>query len=121
MQSIIKVAELLKRKILVTRESAAILRQQIESAIRTESEVILDFEGIEAVTPSFVDEIMGMIDDARAAAVQSIARATFRHTPTALSEKFVAIGRRHGAEISQSKGNTWEIINCGSGANLDRF
>ncbi len=116
MQSV-KIAHLLKRKILVTRESAAILRKQIESAIRAESEVILDFEGIEAVTPSFVDEILGMIDDARTAAVQNRARATFRHTPTTLSEKFLAIGRRHSARISQSNADTWEITNCGPGAN----
>lgn len=115
MQSV-KIAELLKRKILVTRESAGVLRKQIESAIKTESEVILDFTGIEAVTPSFVDEILGMIDDARIAAVRREARATFRRTPTSLSEKFVAIGRRHGARISQPNADTWEITNCGNGA-----
>jgi len=48
----------LQRKILVTRESASAVREAIESSISAEGEVALDFSGIDAVTPSFVDEIL---------------------------------------------------------------
>ncbi len=35
----------------------------------------------------------------------------FNHAPMFLSEKFVAIGKRHGAKMSQSGADTWEITN----------
>jgi hypothetical protein len=60
----VEVFKHLKRKILVTRESAAVLRPEIDSSIKADGQVVLDFAGIDAVTPSFVDEILGIIDDA---------------------------------------------------------
>jgi hypothetical protein len=112
----VEVFQRLRRKILVTRESASALRQEIDSSIKADGEVILDFTGIDAVTPSFVDEVLGMIDDARADSSRREVRVIFRHTPTSLSEKFVAIGKRHGARMSQSGIDAWEITNVGVGA-----
>ena len=101
----------LQRKILVTREYAAALRPEIDSSIKADGQVVLDFAGIDAVTPSFVDEILGIIDDARADSSKRELRVIFRHTPTSLSEKFLAIGKRHGAKMSQSGTDAWEITN----------
>ncbi len=113
--STIEVFQLLQRKILVTRESASAVRGAIESAITADGEVTMDFSGIDAVTPSFVDEILGMIDDARAGSSRREVRVVFAHAPTPLSTKFLAIGKRHGATISQSGSDVWEIINAGTG------
>lgn len=112
----IEVFQFLQRKILVTRESASAVRDAIESAIRADGEVTMDFSGIDAVTPSFVDEILGMIDDARAGSSRREVRVVFVHTPTPLSTKFLAIGKRHGVTISQSGSEAWEITNAGTGA-----
>jgi hypothetical protein len=110
----VEVFKHLQRKILVTRESAAALRPEIEASIRTDGQVVLDFAGIDAVTPSFVDEILGIIDDARGDSSTRELRAIFRHPPTSLSEKFLAIGKRHGARMSQSGTDGWEITNAGA-------
>jgi len=107
----IEVFQLLQRKILVTRESASAVREVIESSIRKEGEVALDFSGIDAVTPSFVDEILGIIDDARASASRREVRVVFSHAPTPLSAKYLAIGKRHRSTMSQSAPNAWEIKN----------
>ena len=109
----IEVFQLLQRKVLVTRESASVVRGAIDSSIRANGEVILDFAGIDAMTPSFVDEILGLIDDARAASDRREVRVVFMNTPTPLSTKFLAIGKRHGATMSQS-GSAWEITNVGA-------
>jgi uncharacterized protein DUF4325 len=112
----IEVFHFLNRKILVTRESASALRDAIDSSIKADGEVTLDFTGIDAVTPSFVDELLAMINDARAASSRRELRVVFAHTPTPLSAKFLAIGRRHGATMSQSGSDSWEISNVGIGA-----
>ena len=112
----IEIFHFLRRKILVTRESALAVRDAIESSIKADGEVTLDFTGIDAVTPSFVDEILAMIDDARASSSRREVRVVFAHAPTPLSAKFLAIGKRHGATMSQSGSDAWEITNVGIGA-----
>jgi len=111
----IEIFQLLQRKILVTRESASAVREAMESPIKVDGEVTLDFRGIDGVTPSFVDEIVAMIEDARVASSRSEVRVIFSHTPTPLSSKFLAIGRRHGATMSQPTSDVWEITNAGVG------
>jgi len=108
----IELFQLLQRKILVTRESASGVREAIESSIRSEGEVTLDFGGIDAVTPSFVDEILGIIDDARASSSWREVRVVFSHAPTPLSAKYLAIGKGHEATMSQSGSDAWEIKNA---------
>jgi hypothetical protein len=81
----IEVFQLLQRKILVTRESASAVREAIEPSIRADGEVTLEFSGIDAVTPSFVDGILGIIDDARANSSRQEVRVVFSHAPTPLS------------------------------------
>lgn len=110
----VEVFKHLQRKILVTRESAEVLRPEIDTSIKSEGQLLLDFAGIGAVTPSFIDEILGMIDDARAEWSRREVRVFFSHTPTSLSEKFLAIGKRHGAKMSQSGTDAWEITNLGA-------
>ncbi|MHB8392647.1 MAG: STAS-like domain-containing protein [Acidobacteriaceae bacterium] len=111
----VEVFKHLQRKILVTRGSATALRPEIELSIKADGQVVLDFTGIDAVTPSFVDEILGIIDDARADSSRRELRVIFRHTPTSLTEKFLAIGKRHGAKMSQSGADAWEITNIAPG------
>jgi hypothetical protein len=108
----IEVFQFLQRKILVTRESPSAVRGVIESAIGTDGEVALDFNGIHAVTPSFVDEILAIIDDARASSSRQEVRVVFLHAPTPLSAKYLAIGKRHGVTLSQSGSDAWEIKNA---------
>lgn len=114
--STIEVYQFLQRKVLVTRESASAVREAIDASIKATGEVTLDFSGIDAVTPSFVDEILAMIDDARASSSRREVRVIFAHAPTPLSAKFLAIGKRHGATMSQSGSDAWEITNTGVGA-----
>ena len=45
---------------LSTRESGAILRDKIREYLKKDSQVILDFKGINMITQSFADEIVGV-------------------------------------------------------------
>ncbi len=46
---------------LSTRENGLRLREKVNEVLREGEDVILDFEGIELVTQSFIDEVIGVI------------------------------------------------------------
>jgi hypothetical protein len=105
----IHVHGILRRRALVTRGAA----REIASAIREleqpdddEQVVVLDFEGIEAVTPSFVDELLGILTGLE---LGSSRKVRFLLPPTRLSEKFKAIGRARRVEMSDDVAEEWVI------------
>jgi hypothetical protein len=109
---IVNVFEFMQRKILVTRESASAMQDAIINSITANGELTLDFTGVDAVTPSFVDELLAMIEEARVASSRRQVRVVFAHAPMPLSAKFLAIGRRHGATMSQAGPDAWEITSA---------
>ncbi len=44
-----------------TREKGLILRKNLEQLLKTEKTVVLDFEGINLITQSFADEVIGVL------------------------------------------------------------
>jgi hypothetical protein len=68
----------------------------------------LDFAGIDALTPSFVDELLLVIYAVlRETDHRSAFRIVFNNVPTRLSEKFSAIARSHEASVEQLDEKTW--------------
>jgi len=90
----IEIFDFLRRKILVTHESASAVRDAIDSSIKADGEVTLDFTGIEPMTPSFVDELLAMIDEARTGSSKREVRVVFAHAPTPLPRR-----GKHGKQI----------------------
>lgn len=106
----VNVFELLQRRALVTRESAKVIRDALASAIAEHgSEVAVDFAGVDAVTPSFVDEVLSVVDQAVTEARKSSFRVVFLHAPTRLSAKFAAVGRGRRLQISEAEPGAWVI------------
>jgi hypothetical protein len=99
----------MRRKALVTRESAHAIKSAISSALEEANEIALDFSEIDAVTPSFIDELVGSIDTAVGRARGQDARLVFLNVPTRLSAKFAAIGRAHRAEMFEPASGEWRI------------
>lgn len=110
MLTTIRLFDLLQKKALVTRESARSLQSQFDGTKASNGllDIALDFQGIEAVTPSFVDEILGVVMDAAARGAAKSLRVAFIHPPTRLSSKFSAIARARGVMIEEIDG-TWSI------------
>jgi len=70
----------------------------------------LDFEGVEAMTPSFVDELLGVLGEAvNDNTGEHPQQLTLLHTPTRLSEKFIAIARARDVEIAELDEGTWSV------------
>jgi hypothetical protein len=106
----IGVYDLLQRRALITRESARSIAGPLSAALELcEGEVALDFSGVEAVTPSFVDEVLGVIYETLKAGERSSLRVTVLNPPTRLSAKFAAVGRGRRLRISESPGGAWTV------------
>lgn len=105
----IRLYDLLRRRALITRESAATLRQTLASAVEADGELVVDFAEVDAVTPSFIDELLALIEDAARQAGRPGLRALFLNAPTRLSAKFLAIGKGHGTRMVETGTNSWEI------------
>ena len=110
MAEVIAVLELLGNRALVTRESARRLRPAItDSLARETGEVVLDFSGILGVTPSFVDELLQVIQDGLGESGLSELRVTAKNPPTRLSLKLVAIAKGRGAELRETEAGAWTV------------
>lgn len=104
----VKIYDLIPKRALVTRESARLVGDSVAAAADRAREIILDFSGVEAVTPSFVDELITVLGEASGPKETNF-RIVFLNPPTRLSEKFLAIGRGHGLRICESDPGTWTI------------
>lgn len=108
--SAVRVFDLLTRRVLVARSSAREIASAIERALSEgDGAVELDFEGIEGVTPSFVDETLGVIQAILERTHIGLERIVVSHPPTRLSSKFKAIGRGRNLVLTETAEGTWVI------------
>jgi len=102
-----KIYEMLKRRALVSRGAAQAVVAALRSELQSDSATIeLDFSGIEAVTPSFVDELISQLTSP---GIGSHERVVFTAPPSRLSEKFRAIGRGRGVSFEETPTHQWVI------------
>ncbi len=98
-----------KNRVLVTRDSARRLTPAIESAIRDARGALkLDFSRVDGITPSFLDELISVLEEAFAQMNIDSFRVEVLNPPTALSAKFAAIGRGRELSLTES-GSGWVI------------
>jgi len=117
--SIIKAADYYSDSILVSRESAQLLRDALRAAISSPSAsgssersyiVTVDFEGVEGMAPSFLDELL-VLFESLTNEDSTNARRMFivRNPPARLSRKFEAIARGHCMSIESHADGSWSI------------
>ena len=111
MAEVIAVFELLGIRALVTRDSARRLRPAIADSLAKETgEVVLDFSATLGVTPSFVDELLQVIQDALGESGLSELRVTAKNPPTRLSLKFVALAKGRGVQMKETEVGAWTVV-----------
>src|SRR2546423_2848822 len=102
---VLGIFDLIPRKALVARATARQIASAIETALAKSGEAIeLDFSGIEAVTPSFVDELLGVIQHIVDRSSLGLETIIVSNPPTRLSSKFEAIGRGRNLDIAEGDG-----------------
>jgi len=122
----LRVNDILKDKILVSREAARLLEDPLrtlmgganssEQASPTEAnQVTIDFRDVEGVAPSFLDELLTIFEsvleqDANA----KERRLIVANPPTRLSLKFEAVARGHGMSVHALADASWMLTGKGN-------
>jgi len=108
--AVVRIHQLIPMRVLVTRKSAHNIADAISTAGMEKGEtVVLDFAGIEAVTPSFVDEVLGICEAALSHRADAGVVIAIVNPPTRLSSKFSAVARGRGMTILESADGGWTI------------
>jgi STAS-like domain of unknown function (DUF4325) len=107
MTTTLKIHDIVAKRALVARESAWPIRDALGHTGVAE-QIALDFSGVDAVTPSFVDELLTIL-----AASVNAGNGEFSvlvvNPPTRLSAKFAAVARAHAMSIRELDTGSWEL------------
>ena len=106
--SAVMIHALTRKRALITRGSAQKIGEALVAA-SDQSPLLVDFAGIDAVTPSFVDELLAVVESILKDRGQAEATAVFLNPPTRLSEKFAAVGRAHSLKVIEADDGSWTI------------
>jgi len=103
-----RVRDVLDERILITRESARALLKSIHSngSDFLDVPVVIDFEGVEGIAPSFLDEFLSafeLVDDTKSAKAQLI----IKNPPIRLSLKIEAVLRGRGISVTIQSDGDW--------------
>ena len=113
----LRVHDFLKDRILVSRESARLLEDSLRTTIASAAadentggvvSVVVDFEGVEGVTPSFLDELLSIFEALVGnAPISHERRLVVANPPTRLSMKFEAVARGHAMSVQALPDGSW--------------
>ena len=102
---VVPVYEITQSRALVTRARAI----EFAECVRDERDVApltLDFAGIQALAPSFFDELLGELSKRPNGPVRTV---TIKNAPRRLANKDRRVARGRGAEITETADSEWEI------------
>ena len=106
----LRIFDLIGKRVLVTRGSARSIQSNLAAALSDgEGQVALDFFGVDGLAPSFLDEILSVVEDCIQDTSDNQLQIMVINSPTQLSSKFAAVGRGHGLSIRESGSGTWTI------------
>jgi len=107
----LKIHELMKRRVLVSRDSAEPIRNALRDSTLEEGQTLtLDFHGVEGITPSFIDEVFHHLRNELSTKGVHSTRIVFANVPTRLSSKFLAIGRAHDLALDETAPGLWTVV-----------
>ncbi len=113
----LRVNDILKDRILVSRESAHLLEGALNAMMAPattpgdtsgRTSMTVDFEGIEGIAPSFLDELLSIFESIIGSGTSGLERClVVANPPTRLSLKFEAIARGHGMSVRAHPDGSW--------------
>jgi len=113
----LRVNDVLRDRILVSRESAHLLEDAINTMMGAErpsgdssdtTSIAVDFEGIEGIAPSFLDELLSIFESIIGSEPAGLERSlVVANPPTRLSLKFEAVARGHGMSVRALTDGSW--------------
>ncbi len=120
----LRVRDVLKDKILVSRESARLLEDALGAIMAGKStpggrsdttRLTVDFEGVEGIAPSFLDELLLVFESIIGSDTNGVERRlVVANPPARLSLKFEAIARGHGMSVRALSDGSWVLTDSGN-------
>jgi hypothetical protein len=118
----LRVNDVLKDRILISRESARLLEGAIASIFATTADstghlervqVTVDFDSVEGIAPSFLDELLLIFDKFVDKPADGPKRSLIvANPPTRLSSKFEAVARGHRMTASARPDGSWLLTDA---------
>jgi hypothetical protein len=106
----IKIHDVLRKRALVSRDSSRALKEVLSSVVQnTHDGLAVDFEGVDAISPSFVDELLFVIRSALIERGSRISELRFINPPTSPSAAYSAIARAHDISLEETAEGDWKI------------
>lgn len=102
------VLELLKDRVLVSRESARLLEAPLTLLLKSVGDVTVDFAGVEGMAPSFLDELFTLFESVVSRdETRTSWRLRMANPPARLSSKFEAVARGHALSVVTLPDGAW--------------
>lgn len=109
MNNAIDVRGLLNLRAVVSRPIARTLGEHLASKIGPGAEqIVLDFSGVVAVSPSFLDELFGVFEEVLENLDRQV-QILMINTPDLISLKIALITRGHNLAVTEEGPSTWRI------------
>lgn len=117
----LRVNDVLKDRVLVSRESARLLEGALRALLGSASTpgpvsiatpLTVDFEGVEGMAPSFLDELVSVFEALIGPGADGGRRLIVANPPTRLSSKFEAIARGHGMSVQALPDGSWLLADA---------
>lgn len=114
----LKIQDVLPDRILIGRDSARLLSSELSAALARQDEsetgslcsLTLDFAGVEGVAPSFMDELLRVLEECvRERGSERVHCLIIANPPMRLSLKFSAIARSHAMSIEAMSDGSWVL------------
>lgn len=115
---VLHIRDLLGDPILISRESARLLERPLAELLKNgagredspPTQVTLDFQGVEGIAPSFLDELITICESLlESQDPDRKPRLIIAHPPTRLSLKFQAVARGHAMSAVALDDGTWQL------------
>jgi len=115
----LRVNDIIKDKVLVSRESAHLVEDALRALMvaprddadsSNASSLTIDFEGVEGMTPSFLDELLTILECLAAAQTNAPScHLIVANPPARLSRKFEAVARGHRLFVRALPDGSWLV------------
>jgi len=113
----LRVNDIIKDKVLVSRESAHLLEDALSAMMADAAadgnsadttSIAVDFDGVQGIAPSFLDELLSIFESLIQAQADIHQRSlVIANPPTRLSLKFEAIARGHRLPVRALPDGSW--------------
>lgn len=101
----VKLYDLLAKRVLASRESAKTLRPEIEKlAANAVDQIELDFAGVEAMTTSFIDEVLTILEEVTEQRGRDI---VVTHLAAHLVPRLELVARGHHLAVGRESEDVW--------------